>query len=689
METIDQQKESPPKFHGAVDLHRCIFLLVPSSPAARRALSIECNAANVETVEIFSAHESHVQNCSGYMIRIPPKAKPGWSYKFGSADYADLRLPLLLSDHASISTVGFEDDDTKEEVSMVLHRADNANVDLADPLHPDEETHFEALEHPRRGLNKPRGIHIGPYEFDVVHPHLSTVQKRLRRDVFRSVMTTEPRNPVLHWNLVKVGPVESGSYGTVKKVIDWTTGRSYALKTIDLVIKKKNRKSHHVYQEIDFSREIRHLNVVRSIEFRRRAVVNKAQFLMPFFSSTLELAVDEHKLSADEKLDVMCQTLAGLKYLHRNNVVHRDLKANNILLTFKDDGKVIPKISDLGLSTLMNNGFAKSSSAGNKWHRAPELFEEHVHRFSTASDIYSFSVLFTFVFAPKDFRTAHEIAKYTDPWNGQWGKKLQEIIEQQPLRGLEMWLYGCLEFQTAARPNTIEFWTAVEAFQSGEPVPAPEVLMKAFSRIVDATDTEDDESETDVPLSWVNPPGSSTIEVGLHDHAGKSTSSRKAKKRKWKDCGENQPIQLPPKRRKVRLATPEDYKRKQGKQSKHRQPARRGLPRRHRVNIGSDSDDWSQSRSGLQQDSFDFEPPGLAAGTPAPKFYSNAPWMHKVVPSIVKTAVASLAGWFSHLPDASLEHTVSGRPYIAGLPERPKTSKPVMVKSETLDGTVR
>lgn len=46
----------------------------------------------------------------------------------------------------------------------------------------------------------------------------------------------------------------------------------------------------------------------------------------------------------------MIGALKGLEYIHENNILHRDLKSDNILFQGDGTGKLVPKISDFGIS---------------------------------------------------------------------------------------------------------------------------------------------------------------------------------------------------------------------------------------------------------------------------------------------------------------------------------------------------
>ncbi len=100
------------------------------------------------------------------------------------------------------------------------------------------------------------------------------------------------------------------------------------------------------------------------------------------------------EIEAGPLAEMRCLTLAagianGLAAAHREGILHRDLKPDNILLTHRG----IPKISDFGLAKRIAHGITGTSPqmlAGTPHYMAPELFLGAPH--STQSDVYALGV---------------------------------------------------------------------------------------------------------------------------------------------------------------------------------------------------------------------------------------------------------------------------------------------------------
>lgn len=103
--------------------------------------------------------------------------------------------------------------------------------------------------------------------------------------------------------------------------------------------------------------------------------------VMELLDTTLHTHVKQRGASDVEARDaMMCQIAMGLDGLHSRQIVHRDLHANNILVSYGDAGRVVAKISDLGGSAVVPKSGTHEGRAMLTWPcgaphiRAPEVF---------------------------------------------------------------------------------------------------------------------------------------------------------------------------------------------------------------------------------------------------------------------------------------------------------------------------
>jgi len=89
---------------------------------------------------------------------------------------------------------------------------------------------------------------------------------------------------------------------------------------------------------------------------------------------------DKTRLTELEAKVVFIQLASALKYLHSKNIAHRDLKPENILLSSSDDNKMLCKITDMGLSKLVDlDAQSKLKTfCGTLLYLAPEVLKSRV-----------------------------------------------------------------------------------------------------------------------------------------------------------------------------------------------------------------------------------------------------------------------------------------------------------------------
>ena len=92
----------------------------------------------------------------------------------------------------------------------------------------------------------------------------------------------------------------------------------------------------------------------------------------------------------EERVRIALEIAAGLSFLHGNNILHRDLKPQNVLLSKERQAK----LSDFGLAKVKLHTGSTSTSLGPKGtvsYMAPELFDMEAEH-GKPSDVYAFAV---------------------------------------------------------------------------------------------------------------------------------------------------------------------------------------------------------------------------------------------------------------------------------------------------------
>ncbi|KAG8092805.1 hypothetical protein GUJ93_ZPchr0012g20881 [Zizania palustris] len=186
--------------------------------------------------------------------------------------------------------------------------------------------------------------------------------------------------------------VGCGGFGTVYKMV-MDDGTAFAVKRIDLNREGRDRAFE---KELEILGSIRHINLVNLRGYCR---LPTAKLLIYDFLELGSLdcylhgdAQDEQPLNWNARMKIALGSARGLAYLHHDcspGIVHRDIKASNILL----DRSLEPRVSDFGLARLLvdNDAHVTTVVAGTFGYLAPEYLQNgHA---TEKSDVYSFGVL--------------------------------------------------------------------------------------------------------------------------------------------------------------------------------------------------------------------------------------------------------------------------------------------------------
>lgn len=162
-----------------------------------------------------------------------------------------------------------------------------------------------------------------------------------------------------------------GAFGKVYR--EWYNGQWAAIKKVPLeaVRRRDLEREYHVYLEAV------HPNIVRilgPITIEHQKYVIPLEFI---FGEELETTIfHRHKSKIHLTPAVRCEVTAGmcdgLWYLHSKDIVHQDLKPDNIMVEHGTNRAVI---IDLGLAKFFKHGLNSAMNLGNVAYSAPEVLQ--------------------------------------------------------------------------------------------------------------------------------------------------------------------------------------------------------------------------------------------------------------------------------------------------------------------------
>lgn len=215
------------------------------------------------------------------------------------------------------------------------------------------------------------------------------IDSALRSD--ESIWNFKESSHVGSWELAKEKLLGHGSFSQVYRVRDLRTGYRLALKKI---------KKSHIYDEVrknQFLMEIKvhrimtHPNIVRFIDCFD--TVEHVCLLMEYCNSnTLDEYIKKNStgICEEDTKRLVKQVLHAVHYMHKNSIIHCDIKPSNIFININDQNRMMLKLGDFG---FCKTGEEKDSDVvcGTPNYMAPEIIEDGDYFFE--SDIWSVGIL--------------------------------------------------------------------------------------------------------------------------------------------------------------------------------------------------------------------------------------------------------------------------------------------------------
>lgn len=192
-------------------------------------------------------------------------------------------------------------------------------------------------------------------------------------------------------NFEKLNHIEEGSYGWVSRARETATGEIVALKKL----KMDNANDGFPVtglREIQTLMASRHTNIVALREVVMGDKLDDVFLVMDFLEHDLKTLQEDmlDAFSPSEIKTLLLQLTSAVDYLHRNWILHRDLKTSNLLMNNRGQMKV----ADFGMARYYGDPPPKLTQlVVTLWYRAPELLLG-AEKYGAEIDLWSVGCIF-------------------------------------------------------------------------------------------------------------------------------------------------------------------------------------------------------------------------------------------------------------------------------------------------------
>ncbi|ODV95353.1 hypothetical protein PACTADRAFT_41952 [Pachysolen tannophilus NRRL Y-2460] len=354
-------------------------------------------------------------------------------------------------------------------------------------------------------------------------------------------ITGQPESYALKQNYTFGKTLGAGSFGVVRHARNNSTGEEVAIK----IMLKNALKGHEqvVYDEINMLKNLNHPNIVGFRDWFESKDKIYIVTQLAIGGELFERIVEKGSFTENDAGEVIYQILLALGYLHDQDIVHRDVKPENVLYLDKSDSSPIV-LADFGIAKKLSTpDQLLTSMAGSFGYVAPEVLKGTGH--GKPCDIWSLGVItYTLLCGYLPFRAENvhdflEEVNYNNPviFHERYWSNISKDARFFILKALapnpsdrptvrelltDSWLIETckLHKEFDLLPNVKEGFDARKKFREVIELVRLNNRIKRLKSL--ASETDDDVSELDYHLSSASSSSVSSLSANLPGERGKS-----------------------------------------------------------------------------------------------------------------------------------------------------------------------
>lgn len=237
----------------------------------------------------------------------------------------------------------------------------------------------------------------------------------------------------------ELGVAGEGAYGVVLKCRDKTSGELLAVKRFHEPDEGDEEARRFTEREVKLLRSLKHENIVELKDvFRQKGVLH---LVFEYVEKCLLDLLDANPagLGSEAARPLTRQLSRALEHCHSRNVIHRDIKPDNLLINTSDNSL---KLCDFGSACKMSGKGPLTDYVATRWYRAPELLVRS-NDYGKSADMWSLGCVMVELTVGKalfpgesDIDQLHLIHKTLGPLTPEQQRRSMELTHAAQIRFL-------------------------------------------------------------------------------------------------------------------------------------------------------------------------------------------------------------------------------------------------------------